>query len=75
MTEHKGPGPSTAEETEHANRQPGAKGHPHDRGPSSESPDVQPEQDLEDAHRRNPSGLLDGRQHRPGPRERPERKP
>lgn len=73
MTEHRGPGPSTAEETERANRQPGAKGQPHEKGPSNESPDVQPEESLRPEHRRNPSGLLDV-EHRPGQQGRPERK-
>jgi hypothetical protein len=66
--------PPTAEETERANRQPGAKGHPHERGPSPESPDVQPEENLKGEDRRHPSGLLDV-QHPPGPQDRPERKP
>ena len=74
MTRTRDSAPPTAEESERSNRQPGAKGHPHANGPSNESPDVQPEESLRPEHRRNPSGLLDS-QHRPGPRDRPERKP
>lgn len=64
--------PPTAEENEHADRQPGAKVHPHERGPSPESPDVQPEESLRPEHRRKPSGLLDV-SHRPGPQRKPQR--
>lgn len=67
--------PPTPEETEHANRQPGAKGHPHERGPTLESGGEQLEESLKPEHRRKPSGLLDDASHRPGPRDRPERKP
>ncbi len=74
MAEHRGPGPSTAEETERTNRQPGSKGHPHTPGPTPESPDEQPEKELKPSHRRKPSGLLDV-DHRPGPQDRPEGKP
>jgi hypothetical protein len=74
MTSNRDFTPPTAAETERSNRQPGAKGHPHEKGASRESPDVQPEESLRPEHRRKPSGLLD-RQHRPGPRNRPERKP
>jgi hypothetical protein len=69
------PAPPTPEETEHANRQPGAKGHPHERGPTPESGDEQPEESLKPEHRRQPSGLLDEASHRPGQRDRPERNP
>ena len=74
MTSNRDSAPPTAEETERSNRQPGEKGRPHENGPSRESPAVQPESKLRPEHRRKPSGLLD-RQHRPGPRDRPERKP
>jgi hypothetical protein len=67
--------PSTPEENEHANRQPGPKGHPHQSGPTRESADRQPEESLKPEHRQNPSGLLDNASHRPGPRDLPERKP
>lgn len=66
--------PPTAEGTERANRQPGAKGLPRERGPAPESADEQPEERLNPEHRRRPSGQL-GEEHRPGARERPERKP
>jgi hypothetical protein len=39
--------PPTAEETERAERQPGAKGHPPERGALRESPEKQPEAELE----------------------------
>jgi hypothetical protein len=39
--------PPTAEETERTERQPGAKGHPHEPGASRESPEKQLEAELE----------------------------
>jgi hypothetical protein len=66
--------PPTTEENERADRQPGVKGHPHERSPSPESPDEQLEESLRPEHRRSPPGLLDV-EHRPGPQDRPERKP
>ena len=69
-----GTAPPTAEENERVDRQPGEKGHPHQRGPSKDSADRQREAEPEPADRRSPSGLLD-EQHRPGPRDRPNRKP
>jgi hypothetical protein len=74
MTTNRASAPPTAEENERADRQPGAKGHPHEKGPSNESPDVHPEESLRPEPRRSPSGLGDV-EHRPGPRDRPERKP
>ena len=74
MTSDRTSTPPTPEENERVDRQPGAKGHPHEKGPSNESPPGQPEESLRPEHRRNPSGLLDV-QHRPGPRDRPDQKP
>ena len=66
--------PPTAEENERADRQPGAKGHPHQPGAPPDSADRQREAEPEPEDRRSPSGLLDV-QHRPGPRDGPDRKP
>jgi hypothetical protein len=66
--------PPTAEENERADRQPGVKGHPQERGAPSDSADRQREAEPEPADRRSPSGLLD-EQHRPGSRDRPNQKP
>ena len=66
--------PPTAEENERADRQPGVKGHPHQPGAPSDSTDRQREAEPEPGDLQSPSGLLD-EQHRPGPRERANRKP
>lgn len=60
--------PPTAEENERADRQPGAKGHPHEPGATPDSADRQREAEPEPADRRSPSGLLDV-EHAPGPRD------
>lgn len=59
MNEHRGPGPSTAEETERIDRQPGVKGHPHAPGARPDSPDVQPEEKLRPGDRPDRSGPRD----------------